>query len=124
MHGFVLSLERENVFRALAPGLAVGGVDMGENMGNPLLEVRNGISICVEITGTIPLPIKVVRSLESIVAVNGDEKLDAIAVRLYHEGIQAVEHGIIPFIGVRALKAIEGVDWGSLHSSRLAYCSC
>lgn len=124
MHGFVLSLECENVFRALAPGLAIGGVDMGKNMGNPLLEISNGIAIGVEITSTIPLSIEVIRSLESIVAVDGDEKLDAITVRLDHEGIQAVQHGIIPCIRVRPLKTVEGVDRGPLHSSRLAYWSC
>lgn len=90
MHGFVLSLERKNILRAFAPSLAICGIDVGENMGNPLLEISDCIAIGVEITGAIPLPIKVVRSLESIVAVNGDEKLDAIAVRLNHEGIQAV----------------------------------
>lgn len=124
MHGFVLSLKREDVLRALAPGLAIGRIDVGKNMGNPLLEVLNCIAVSVEVAGTIPLPIEVIRGLKSIVAMDGDEKLNTIAVRLHHEVIQAVQHGIIPVIRTTPLKTIEGIDWSSLHSPRLACSIC
>lgn len=121
MHGLILSLKSKNVLGALAPSLPVRRVDVSENMRNTLLEVLNGIAIGVKVTGTIPLPVEVVRSFQGVVAVDGDEKLDTIAVCLHHEDVEAVQHSIIPVTWVTALEAVEGVDWGSLDSSRLAY---
>lgn len=94
---------------------------MSKNMRNTLLEVLNGIAIGVKVTGTIPLPVEVLRTFQGVVAVDGDEKLDTIAVCLHHEGVETVQHSIIPVAGATALETIEGVDWGSLDSSRMAY---
>ena len=65
-------------------------------MSNAVLKVPNGIGVGVEVSSTIPLPVEIFVALESVIAVDRDEKLDAIAVRLDHELVKAVQHSVIP----------------------------
>ena len=114
VHGLVLCLEGENVLGALSPSLAIVGVDMAEYVSDPRLEVGDGIAVGIEISGSVPLPVKVAAALQGVVAVDGDQEFDAVTVGLYHETIQAFEDRVIPRVWTVALQAVEGIDVSSL----------
>ncbi|KAI6762523.1 hypothetical protein HG530_008503 [Fusarium avenaceum] len=90
VHGFVLSLESKDVFRALGPRLSILGVLVRKNMSNSLLELFNGLGIGIEVAGTVPLAVEVFVTLKSIIAVDGDKELDAIVMGLCHEVVKPV----------------------------------
>src|SRR5690242_269597 len=85
MHSFILSLEREDVLRALCPGLPICRIDVCENVCNAVFEVLDGIAVGVEVTSAIPLAVEVFVALQGIVRVDRDHELDAIAVCFDHE---------------------------------------
>lgn len=89
-------------------------------MSNSLLELGNGLSIGIEVADAVPLAIEVTVTLKSIVAVNRDEKLDAIVMGLCHEVVKPVQNSIVPVIRTCALQAIEAVDGRALCIARLA----
>lgn len=60
VHGLILSFKSKDVLAALAPGLPVVRIDVGENMKDPVLKLLPGIGICVETTRAIPSTIEVI----------------------------------------------------------------
>lgn len=90
MHGFVLSLKSKDILRALGPRLPILGVLVCKNMSNSLLELGNGLGIGIKVTSAVILAIKVTVALQSIVAVDGDKQLDAVAMGLCHEIVKPV----------------------------------
>jgi hypothetical protein len=97
VHGLVLRLESEDVLRALRPGLAVVRVHVSHDMGDAVLVVAQGLCVGVEIANAVVLSVKVSVAFESVVAVERDDELDAIAFGVVHEVIQTVEDGIVVF---------------------------
>lgn len=114
MHGFVLSLEREDVLGALSPGLPICRVDVSKNMRDSILEVLDCVGIGVEIASTIPLSVEVSITLEGVVAVDRDHKLNAVVVGFDHKLVETVEDGVIPSRRRITLKRREGIDYCTL----------
>ena len=105
MHGFVLGLECKDVLRALRPGLAGRRIDVSKHMVNAVLELGNRIFVCVEVSSAIPLPVEVFFALQRIVAVDGNQKLDAVAMCFDHEFIETVEDSVVPSRGRVSLES-------------------
>ena len=85
MHSLVLSFKCKDIFGALTPSLTVIRVDVCKDMGNTVLKFADSVLASVEITGTVPLSIKVHVLGKSIAVVDGDQQLDAVIMRLRHE---------------------------------------
>lgn len=113
MHRLILRLKRKDILRALRPGLPIMRVDMGQHMGNAVLEVGDSMGIGVEVSGAVPLAVKVRVGRQRIVAMDRDQQLDAVLVRLVHDVVEAVEDGVIPGPGGVALETGEWVQLGS-----------
>jgi hypothetical protein len=92
-----------------------------KDMSNAVFELADSVRVGVEVTCPIPLPVKVTVGLEGVVAVNGDEKLDALGLSFHHELVQAVQYGVVIFGRRAALKRGKAVDRRSLPSARLAF---
>jgi hypothetical protein len=90
VHSLVLRLEREDVLGALSPSLSVGGVDVGKDMGDTILELADGIRVLVEVSSAVVLSVEVPVSLKGVIAVDRDRELDAVAVRLHHKVVKTI----------------------------------
>ena len=120
MHSLVLCFESKDVLRALSPGLSIGGVDVCKNVGNPVFKVFDGFGVGVEVASAVPIPIKILVTFKSVVAVNRNQKLDAIAVCLDHELVETVQHSVVPRAGRVSLKFTERIYGRAFGSLRLA----
>lgn len=120
MHGLILSLKRKDILGAILPGLSIAGIDMRQDMGNTVLKVPHGVAVGVKVARPIPIAVEIAVSLESVVAVNRNHQLDAMAGCLDHEAIQALQHSIVPAAGVGSFEAVVWVDVGALLAVLLA----
>lgn len=120
MHGLILCLKSKDVLGALAPGLAVVRIHVGQDMRNAVLEVIDRIAVGVKVSRTVPFTVEVGIGRKSIVAVDGDEKLDSVCMRVGHEVVKAFKNGVIPASRATSLQTIERVDGSILGFSRLA----
>lgn len=69
---------------------------MGEYVRHAIFEVSDCLAIGVEFACSIPLSVEVFIAFESIIAVDGDEELDAVAMRFHHKFVETVEHCVVP----------------------------
>lgn len=91
---------------------------MCKDMGDTVLKVANGVVVGIEVTRPVPVPVEVAVSLQRIVAMYRDEKLDTVFVGSDHQIINAVQYSIVPRGRSRdPLEAGEVVDRCSFHSS-------
>lgn len=120
MHGFVLRLECKDILWALRPWFAVVWVDMRHDVGDTVFVVANGFRATVEVTSTVVLSVEVPLAFQSIVAVERDDELDAIPLRVVHDVVQAVQDFIVPSLRSVALEAGKAVDRCALLWRRLA----
>ena len=120
MHGFVLRLESKDILWALRPWFAVVWVDMRHDVGDTVFVVANGFRATVEVTSTVVLSVEVPLAFQSIVAVERDDELDAIPLRVVHDVVQAVQDFIVPSLRSVALEAGKAVDRCALLWRRLA----
>lgn len=110
VHGLILCLKCEDVLRALRPWFAVVGVNMRHDIGNAIFVVANGFRAAVKIACAILLPVEISLVFQSVVAVERDNELDAVAFGIVHEVVQPVEDLIVPGLGSVALKIGITVD--------------
>jgi len=120
VHGFVLRLECKDILWALRPWFAVVWVDMRHDVGDTVFVVANGFRATVEVTSTVVLSVEVPLAFQSIVAVERDDELDAIPLRVVHDVVQAVQDFIVPSLRSVALEAGKAVDRCALLWRRLA----
>lgn len=120
MHSLVLRLKRKDVLRALAPCLARVGIDMRKHVRNALLKVPDCLAVGVEVARAVPLAVEIALALERIVAVQRDQQLDAVLVRLHHDLIQALQDRVVPSRGLVALQSRERVNLCAFCVARLA----
>lgn len=113
MHSLVLRFEREDVLWALRPCLAVVRVDVRHHVSDAVFIVPDRIGVAVEVASAVVLSIKVSVALQSIVAVERDDKFDAVASCIVHEIIEAVEDFVVPAFGGVAFEAGVAVDLGA-----------
>jgi hypothetical protein len=99
VHSLILRLESEDVFRALRPRLAVVWVDMRHDMGDAIFVVANCFRAAVKIAGAVVLTIEIFLPLQSVVAVERYDDLDAITFGVIHQIVQSVEDLIVPGLG-------------------------
>jgi hypothetical protein len=105
MHSLVLRLKRKNILRALRPRLAVVRIDVRHHVGDAVLVVPDCVGVAVEVAGAVPLSVEVSLVLQGVVAVEGDYQFDAVASRVEHEVVQAVEDFVVPGLGGVAFEA-------------------
>jgi hypothetical protein len=105
VHGLILRLEGEYVLWALRPRLAVVGVHVSHDMGDAVLVVAQSLGVGVEVADTVVLSVKVSVAFESVVAVERNDELDAVAMGVVHEVVQLVEDAVVVFAGSVAFEA-------------------
>jgi hypothetical protein len=121
MHGLILRLESEDVLRALRPGLSVVRIDMRHNMGDAVLVIAQSLCVRVKVAGTVVFSVEVPFALESIVAVERNDEFDAVAFGVVHEVVQAVEDGVVVFVGGVALQARVACELSALLGRVLSW---
>jgi hypothetical protein len=104
VHSLVLRLESEDVLRALRPRLAIVWIDVRHNMCDAILVVANSFGAAVKVASAVIHAIEILLTFQSVVAVERDDELDAIALGIVHEVVQSVEHLIVPGFGCIALE--------------------
>ena len=97
VHSLILCLEGEDVLGALRPRLSIVRVHVRHDMSDAVLVVAQSLCVCVEVAGTVVLPVEVSVALEGVVAVERNDKLDPVALGVVHEVVQAVENGVVVF---------------------------
>lgn len=105
VHSFVLRLERKDILWALRPRLAVVRVDVRHHVRDAVLVVADCFRVAVEVVDAVRLPVEVSLAFERVVAVEGDDEFDAVASRVEHEVVEAVEDFVVPGLGGVAFEA-------------------
>jgi hypothetical protein len=73
-------------------------------MCDAILVVANSFGAAVKVAGAVIHAIEILLTFQSVVAVERDDELDAIALGIVHEVVQSVEHLIVPGFGCIALE--------------------
>ena len=121
MHSLVLRLKRKDVLRALRPCFAVVRVDVRHYVGDAVFVVADCFGVAVEVVDAVRLPVEVSLVFERVVAVEGDDEFDAVASRVEHEVIEAVEDFVVPGLGRVAFETGVAVYLGAFLGGGLAW---
>lgn len=121
MHSFVLRFKCEDVLWALRPRLAVVRVDVRHHVRDAVFVMADCFRVAVEVVDAVRLPIEVSLVFEGVVTVEGDDDFDAVASRVEHEVIEAIEHFVVPGLGGVAFETGVAVYLGAFLGGRLAW---
>lgn len=121
MHGLVLRFKRKDVLWALGPRLAVARVDVRHHVGDAVFVVTDCFGVAVEVVDAVRLPVEVSLVFERVVAVEGDDDFDAVASRVEHQVVEAVEDFVVPGLGGVAFEVGVTVYLGAFLGGGLAW---
>jgi hypothetical protein len=113
VHSLVLRFECKDILRALRPRFAVVWVDVCHDVGNPVSVVTDCFRAAIKVASAVVLPVEVSFLFKSIVAVEGDDELNAIASRVVHEVVESVQDFIVPGLRSITLETGEAVYRGA-----------
>ena len=121
IHGFVLRFQGKDVLWALRSHLAIVRVDVRRQVRNAVFAVADCFRVAVKVVYAIRLPLEVSLVFEGVEAVEGDGDFDAVASRVEHEVVKAVENFDIPGLGGAAFGNDVAVYLGAFSGRGLAW---
>ena len=121
MHSLILRLECKDVLWTLRPRLPIVRVDVRHHVGDAVFVVADRFGVAVEVVDAVRLPVEVSLAFERVVAVEGDDEFDAVASRVEHEVVEAVEDFVVPGLGRVAFEAWVAVYLGAFLGRGLAW---